>query len=536
MINNKKIKNILEHINSDLQEREEIVSVILLCMIANKSVFLYGPPGTGKSYIARKVASVFESDKFFDYLMGKFSTPEEIFGPFKLGELKKDNLERDIEEFLPSADFAFLDEIWKSSPAILNSLLTILNEKIFKTGKKTIKVPLKGLISASNEFPQTNQGLEALYDRFIARLEVMPIADIDSFKKFIQNESKEAKLKEKIKNTEIEEVLEKSKIITIDEKVLDILGLFRDNISIYNNENKDSAIYISDRKYKMIFELIGVMAVLCGREKIEIGDLILLEYCAWDKPEQKEIIKKSLANAIKDFSINIEFDFIQIDDLKNSINNEIYYSKEEFNYITTRNSNEDYIYINQKLKKYNNVCFSNNSPKKENITLYIKKDDLYSKDYKTICYDKNNTLATLKGFRYIYENNSHQIYAKDWVEDRGWDCGINGHENDDEKNLKYLTTITPKHKIGDLKEIPSRLQKSFIKELKNSIDNIENHMQKCEEEKEKFIQTMNNPFFDKNKFDIYFKALEDTKNNLESKKIECEKYLKILEEDVRITN
>lgn len=536
MLNNKKIKNILEHINSDLQEREEIASIILLCMIANKSVFLYGPPGTGKSYIARKVASVFESDKFFDYLMGKFSTPEEIFGPFKLSELKKDNLERDIEGFLPSADFAFLDEIWKSSPAILNSLLTILNEKIFKNGKETIKVPLKGLISASNEFPQANQGLEALYDRFIARLEVMPIANKDSFKNFIQNESKEVKLEEKIKNTEIEGVLKKSKKITIDEKVLDILELFRANIDVYNNENKDNAIYISDRKYKMIFELIRVMSVLCERERVEIGDLILLEYCTWDKPEQKEIVKKSLANAIKDFSINIEFDFKQIKDLKISINNEIYYSKEEFNYITTSNSNEDYIYINQKLKKHDNNYYYNNSPKEENITLYIKKDDLYNTNFKTICYDKNNTLTTLKGFRYIYENNSHKIYAQDWVKNEGWDYGINGYGNDTEQYLKYLTTITPKHKIGDLREISLRMQRSFIKELNDNIDNIENHIQKCEEEKEKFIQTMNNPFFGKNKFDMYFKALEDTKNNLESKKIECERYLKILEEDVRITN
>lgn len=528
MLNNKKIKNILEHINSDLQEREEIASIILLCMIANKSVFLYGPPGTGKSYIARKVASVFESDKFFDYLMGKFSTPEEIFGPFKLSELKKDNLERDIEGFLPSADFAFLDEIWKSSPAILNSLLTILNEKIFKNGKETIKVPLKGLISASNEFPQANQGLEALYDRFIARLEVMPIANKDNFKKFIQNESKEVKLEEKIKNTEIEEVLEKSKIITIDEKVLDILELFRANIDVYNNENKDNIIYISDRKYKMIFELIRVMAVLCGREKIEIGDLILLEYCAWDKPEQKEIIKKSLANAMKDFSVNIEFDFKKINGLKNTIKREIKHKKDVFAYVEV--NDEEYIYTNKELETY-----YGDSPK--TISIYIKKESLYKTDFQEIYYkDQNGRLQKLYDFRYKYDDKSHKIYHGYCAMNNGYDYANRNEYEDDVNDMQYLTVITPDYKKGDYKKISSFVQQSFIKELKNSIDNIENHMQKCEEEKEKFIQTINNPFFSKNKFDMYFKALEDTKNNLESKKIECEKYLKILEEDIRITN
>ncbi|MBZ7977791.1 hypothetical protein AVBRAN12654_03230 [Campylobacter sp. RM12654] len=102
--------------------------------------------------------------------------------------------------------------------------------------------------------------------------------------------------------------------------------------------------------------------------------------------------------------------------------------------------------------------------------------------------------------------------------------------------MQYLISVIYTYKKGDYKKISSFVQQSFIKELKNNINTIENHMQKCEEEKEKFIQTMNNPFFGKNKFDMYFKALEDTKSNLKAKKIECERYLKILEEDVRITN
>lgn len=138
-----RIKQILEKLNEGLLEKQEAVSMTLLCMIAGKSIFLYGPPGTAKSLVARRVACAFHSNKFFDYLMNRFSTPEEVFGPLKLSELRQDRLIRSTEGYLPSSDFAFLDEIWKSSPAILNALLTIINEKKFRM-ESIVKSLLKG--------------------------------------------------------------------------------------------------------------------------------------------------------------------------------------------------------------------------------------------------------------------------------------------------------------------------------------------------------------------------------------------------------
>ena len=154
-MSNKKsrISKILYTLGQNIHERDEIISVVLLSALANQNIFLYGPPGTAKSLISRRLSKVFETKHYFEYLMQKFSTPEEVFGPISLTELKKDNYIRKTDGYLPTAEFAFLDEIWKSSPAILNTLLTIINEKIFRNGSNIEKVPLKILISASNEIP-----------------------------------------------------------------------------------------------------------------------------------------------------------------------------------------------------------------------------------------------------------------------------------------------------------------------------------------------------------------------------------------------
>ena len=125
--------------------------------------------------------------------MNRFTTPEEIFGPISIKELKADRYVRQVEGYLPTSDFAFLDEIWKSSPAILNNLLTIINEHIFKNGNERIDVPLKSLISASNEVPAENQGLDALYDRFILRLLVPPIQENKNFNQLLNSKASSEK-------------------------------------------------------------------------------------------------------------------------------------------------------------------------------------------------------------------------------------------------------------------------------------------------------------------------------------------------------
>ena len=135
-----RVNSILERLNDGLIEREETISMALLSILSGQSVFLYGPPGTAKSLIASRIASAFENVRYFEYLMQRFSTPEDVFGPISISELRNDNYRRMTDGFLPDADLAFLDEIWKSSPAILNTLLTIINEHKFDSHRRSAEI------------------------------------------------------------------------------------------------------------------------------------------------------------------------------------------------------------------------------------------------------------------------------------------------------------------------------------------------------------------------------------------------------------
>ena len=336
-----KIKKLKEALSQGLLEKDELISLVLLCMIAGKSVFLFGPPGTAKSLISRRVSCAFQSNRFFDYLMNRFSTPEEIFGPLKLSELRQDRLVRSVDGFLPSADFAFLDEIWKSSPAILNSLLTIINEKTFRNGKENVKVPLRGLVAASNELPQKGQSLEALYDRFIMRLIVPPLKQKANFKKLLQskNISDKVAISENFSNDELEAIKTQSNAVTIPNNVLETIELLRLKIDDFNTQNAKSAesnkpkdskdsgdskdsqdssdsqdsqepIYISERRWVAVVELLRFCAVLNDRDFVDMSDLVLLRHCLWSNENEIEIIERlleesfmaSMASATKIFA------------------------------------------------------------------------------------------------------------------------------------------------------------------------------------------------------------------------------------------
>ena len=134
-----RITAILKSLNTGIHERNEVIAVALLGALTSQNIFLLGPPGTAKSLISRRLSHAFDTNAYFEYLMHRFSTPEEVFGPVSLSELKKDNYVRKTDGFLPTSDFSFLDEIWKSSPVILNTLLTIINEKPFVMALKPSK-------------------------------------------------------------------------------------------------------------------------------------------------------------------------------------------------------------------------------------------------------------------------------------------------------------------------------------------------------------------------------------------------------------
>ena len=327
-----RIAKIISLLSSGLYERKEIVALTFLSIIAGKPVFLYGPPGTAKSFIAKRVSYAFRDSKYFGYLMQRFSTPEDIFGPVSLEELKNDKYIRKIKGYLPDSDFAFLDEIWKSAPAILNTLLTIINERIFKNGYDEIKVPLKGLISASNETPPPNQGLEALYDRFITRLTVYPLKERDNFERLLENTQLNPfiEIDEKLKITteEWNKMSEEINKIKISKIVFNIIHTIKLSIEKFNEDNIDIPIYISDRRWQNISYLMKTAAYLNDKNEVDIYETLLLDNCLWSLEEHIEAIKKIVENAIR-ISYNFKNSEIEkwkenFENLKSDIENTFY--------------------------------------------------------------------------------------------------------------------------------------------------------------------------------------------------------------------
>lgn len=333
------MEKLIKALSENLYERENIVAQTLLAILAGQSVFLYGPPGTGKSLIARRVVNAFDGAKFFEYLMNRFSTPDEVFGPVSIKELKDGRYVRKTEGFLPTADIAFLDEIWKSSPAILNTLLTIINERKFSNGNLVEKVPLKGIVSASNEIPEENQGLAALYDRFILRLPVFPVKERKSFEAMLKTGQTPAEVKLEqewlLTDEKWEELLEMAKMVEISEDVLNIVHAIRQRID-EENHGKDSKgqIYISDRRWQKMLQILKMAAYLCDRDSVLPVDVLILKNCLWEKFESREKLTEIVEKSVREFcpyhSEKYEKWEEDLDDTKKEIEETFFYDSDQY--------------------------------------------------------------------------------------------------------------------------------------------------------------------------------------------------------------
>ena len=306
MIDVARFKRLADAAADGLKERGEIVAGALLAVLSGQSVFFYGPPGTAKSLIARRLSGCFKSSVFFECLMNRFTTPEEIFGPVSIRELKmEDRYVRKTDGFLPSADFGFLDEIWKSSPAILNTLLTILNERKFRNGDKVEDVPLKAVVAASNEIPQPGQGLEALYDRFIMRFTVPPVRTRRAFDSLLGSGSVgiavDVAEEDKISNEDWTALVAGLGEVNVSKEALNVVHAVRVNIQKRNAEKPESQIYVSDRRWMKAIGVAKTAAAICGRKTVLPVDTLILPDCIWSKDDERGEIQKMVDEAVREF-------------------------------------------------------------------------------------------------------------------------------------------------------------------------------------------------------------------------------------------
>lgn len=302
------VRKLIEWMSQGVYEKEQIIAIALLCAIAGENMFLLGPPGTAKSMVASRLKMVFKDGKSFDYLMSRFSTPDEIFGPISISRLKnEDKYERLTSGYLPEADVVFLDEIWKAGPSIQNTLLTVINEHIFHNGGRIIHTPMKVLIAASNELPAKDEGLEALWDRFLMRMVSNCIeSDTAFFKMLKSNDVILSPLSESLYITEELYSLwqKESKAIDIHISVTNAIKAVRKNFaSLEKEDGNQLRYYVSDRRWRKAFRLMQTSAFLNGRKEINLTDYILLIHSFWNDVDCIPNVLASFTASISDTTI-----------------------------------------------------------------------------------------------------------------------------------------------------------------------------------------------------------------------------------------
>jgi MoxR-like ATPase len=272
-----KLKKLGEHLECGLVGRRDHARMLLLAAVAGENALLFGPPGTAKSLLARRLKDCFADEvRYFECLLTKFSMPEEVFGPVSLKGLEKDIFRRVYDRYMPGAGVAFIDETFKANSAILNSMLTILNEREFDTGNERIKVPLRCVVGASNEMPKEAE-LEALYDRFIIRMRVDRLQDEDQLTRFLTNTAEyvapEASLR--LTKADLEAIAKAAKALPVEDPVIELLVELREWCH-------GKGIKISDRRLVKIRQLLQVAATTSGRESASLSDAWVIRHCAWD--------------------------------------------------------------------------------------------------------------------------------------------------------------------------------------------------------------------------------------------------------------
>lgn len=278
----KKIQRIQSQLTQGLVEREQTIKLTLLAALAGEHILLIGPPGTGKSLVSRRLHLVFQDTPYFERLLTKFSVPEELFGPLSIQALEKDQYTRLTQGYLPQASIAFLDEIFKANSAILNALLTLLNEREFDNGVLRQKVPLISVIGASNELPEDGN-LSALYDRFLFRQYVEPVSK-SGFKQLLTMKASEEELSvEQLSYDELKYIQQHAKKVELSAEALQFLMELRR----WCAENQ---IQVSDRRWRKIVGMLQVSAFTNGQSQVTIWDCWLVQHCIWEKPEQIELV------------------------------------------------------------------------------------------------------------------------------------------------------------------------------------------------------------------------------------------------------
>ncbi len=283
------LQHALAAASQSLVEREAVVQLVGLCAVAGEHLLVIGPPGTAKSEAVRRVARAL-GGKYFEYLLGRFTEPSEVFGPVDLKRLRDGVVETQTDGMLPEADIAFLDEVFLGSTAILNTLLGILNERTFRRGHTRMTCPLRVCVGASNALP-ADEMLAAFADRFLARIFLQSLPD--------------ARLEELLgggwaldtKPLAHTATLEELSVLAAAARSVDVAAV-RGPLAHSVRLLRQAGIQLTDRRVVRVQRLIAAAAVLAGRTRANEADLWTLLYAVPTSEAQtlaRDVLREVLA-------------------------------------------------------------------------------------------------------------------------------------------------------------------------------------------------------------------------------------------------
>ncbi len=267
--------------------KDEVIRLLLVAAIAGEHAVLIGPPGTAKSALIRTFARLVHA-RYFEYLLTRFTEPNEIFGPVDLAAFREGRYERRTEGMLPEAEIVFLDEVFKSNSAILNALLTLLNERKFTSGGRVLTSPLLSAFGAANEVP-TDEALAAIYDRFLLRIRSDNLDAYhfqDLLQKGLDNEIR-ARAGDEAPLVQARELAE------IQATLLARTRFREEFFSTYKGlvfQIRAEGVTLSDRRVVKLLKLFAASAFLDGREEPDLGDFFVLKH-VWNSEDQAPILE-----------------------------------------------------------------------------------------------------------------------------------------------------------------------------------------------------------------------------------------------------